>query len=111
VGVGVLKAGGEVCVGKMAALPVTVGLKTAVMVRSGVGNTIGVGDEIKGKLQASEVITSTPIINRRFCFCLFILPSLTDNSINFLNEIVNLFYQQLKLLNKRIHRLFGSNEF
>ena len=32
------------------------GLNTAVMVRSGVGNTIGVGDETNGKLQASIAI-------------------------------------------------------
>ncbi len=51
--VGRAKGGGEVCVGNMTDPSVTVGLNTAVMVRSGVGNTIGVGDETKGKLQAS----------------------------------------------------------
>lgn len=75
VGVGVLKAGGEVCVGKMAAPPVTVGLKTAVMVRSGVGNTIGVGDEIKGKLQASMAIANAAMATTGNRLIFFILAS------------------------------------
>jgi hypothetical protein len=48
VDVGLTHAGTEVCVGKITGFAVTVGLKTAVIVRSGVGKTIGVGDEIKG---------------------------------------------------------------
>lgn len=48
VDVGLTHAGTEVCVGNITACEVTVGLKTAVIVRSGVGKTIGVGEEIKG---------------------------------------------------------------
>ncbi len=53
VGVGLNHAGCDVCVGKTTGAEVTVGLNTAVIVKSGVGKTIGVGEEIKGKLQAS----------------------------------------------------------
>ena len=58
--------------------PVTVGLKTAVMVRSGVGNTIGVGDEIKGKLQASEVKISIPSIRSRVLCVRIMSPSVNN---------------------------------
>jgi hypothetical protein len=75
VGVGLEKGSGEVCVGNMAAPSVTVGLNTAVIVKSGVGNTIGVGEETKGKLQAIESKTSNPIIKKSVRFCLTMLPS------------------------------------
>ena len=53
VAVGLDQAGGSVWVGNMTATEVSVGLNKAVMVRSGVGNTKGVGEATKGKLQAS----------------------------------------------------------
>jgi hypothetical protein len=52
VAVGLDQAGGWVWVGKITAGAVRVGLKRAVMVRSGVGNAKGVGEATKGKLQA-----------------------------------------------------------
>lgn len=48
VGVGLFQAGGDVCVGNMTGGAVMVGLKTAVIVKSGVGKTNGVGEEING---------------------------------------------------------------
>ena len=48
VGVGLTHAGTEVCVGNITGGTVIVGLNTAVIVRSGVGKTIGVGEEING---------------------------------------------------------------
>ena len=53
VAVGLLQAGGSVWVGKIISTEVEVGLKRAVIVKSGVGNTKGVGDATKGKLHAS----------------------------------------------------------
>ena len=53
IAVGLLQDGGSVWVGKITATEVMVGLKRAVMVKSGVGNTNGVGEATKGKLQAS----------------------------------------------------------
>jgi hypothetical protein len=40
-------------------MEVIVGLKTAVMVRSGVGKTIGVGAAVKGKLHAMDARINT----------------------------------------------------
>lgn len=57
---------------------VTVGLKRAVIVRSGVGKTIGVGEEIKGKLQARAVKIITPIIRYRTRGFLYMLASHLD---------------------------------
>ena len=53
--VGLDQAGGWVWVGKITAGEVRVGLKRAVIVKSGVGNTKGVGEATKGKLQAREL--------------------------------------------------------
>ena len=74
--VGLAHAGGIVWVGKMTGCEVTVGLNNAVKVKSGVGKTIGVGDEIKGKLQASEAKINNPSTKMGYRFFLIMLPSL-----------------------------------
>lgn len=61
VAVGLDQAAGWVWVGKITAGAVRVGLKSAVMVRSGVGNAKGVGEATKGKLQASSATDNDAI--------------------------------------------------
>ena len=70
VAVGLLHDGGSVWVGKITGTEVTVGLKRAVMVKSGVGNTNGVGEATKGKLQASieSARTARPSNGKRIFF-------------------------------------------
>jgi len=58
--VGLLQAGGKVCVGNTTGIDVTVGLNNAVIVRSGVGNTKGVGEATNGKLQANTINPNVP---------------------------------------------------
>ena len=76
VDVGLAHAAGKVWVGKMTCFEVTVGLNSAVIVKSGVGKTIGVGDEIKGKLQASEAKINNPSTIMGYRCFLIMLPSL-----------------------------------
>ncbi len=59
----------------MTAAWVTVGLKTAVIVRSGVGKTIGVGDETNGKLQASIAKATAPSARIGYRLIVFMLTS------------------------------------
>ena len=75
--VGLSQAGGNVCVGKISALVVIVGLNSAVMVRSGVGNANGVGEAIKGKLHASVVRAINPIARSGKRILFLMLTSLT----------------------------------
>ena len=74
VAVGLLHDGGSVWVGKITGTEVTVGWKRAVMVKSGVGNTNGVGEATKGKLQASieSARAAKPSSGKRI---LFLTPS------------------------------------
>ena len=58
VGVGLSTGGGRVKVGNPIGGVGWVGLNTAVMVKSGVGKTIGVGAETNGKLQARTSSTA-----------------------------------------------------
>jgi hypothetical protein len=76
VAVGLLHAGGRVWVGKTTGGEVIVGLNNAVIVRSGVGKTKGVGDATKGKLQARLLNTRNPTAVIRKTCLLFIRPSL-----------------------------------
>ena len=75
VGVGLNHAGCDVCVGKTTGAEVTVGLNTAVIVKSGVGKTIGVGEEIKGKLHASIARNNKLTTRKGDCLILIILSS------------------------------------
>ncbi len=76
VAVGLSQAGGTVCVGKITAPGVTVGLKSAVIVKSGVGKVNGVGDAMKGKLHASAAIANNPTARSGKLFRFFIPTSL-----------------------------------
>jgi hypothetical protein len=74
--VGLAHAGGMVCVGKITGLEVTVGLKIAVMVKSGVGNPKGVGEGTNGKLHANDAKVNKPTARSGKYHFLFMLPSL-----------------------------------
>ena len=54
---------------------VTVGLNTAVIVKSGVGKTNGVGEEIKGKLQANIARDNIQTTTKGYSRFLIILSS------------------------------------
>jgi hypothetical protein len=58
----------------MTATDVKVGLNMAVMVRSGVGKTKGVGEAMKGKLQAS-IDSANAARARRDMRVFFIMPA------------------------------------
>jgi hypothetical protein len=60
VAVGLFQAEGRVWVGKITGGEVIVGLNNAVIVRSGVGKTKGVGDATKGKLHARVLNNRNP---------------------------------------------------
>jgi hypothetical protein len=72
----------------MTGIEVKVGLNMAVMVKSGVANSNGVGDATKGKLQASIASANAPMarIGTRF----FIL---TPASLNWTNNAFNHHYR------------------
>jgi hypothetical protein len=84
VAVGVVQAGGGVWVGKMTAPEVTVGLNTAVMVRSGVGKTIGVGDVTNGKLQASIAKARAETARIEIRLVLFMLASQRNHKLTYI---------------------------
>lgn len=75
VGTGLSDGGWKVNVGNPTAGVACVGLKTAVMVRSGVGKTIGVGAETNGKLQARAVRINIPVIKIGIRFVFFMVAS------------------------------------
>ena len=78
--VGLLQAGGEVWVGKITGAEVRVGLNNAVMVKSGVGKTNGVGEATKGKLQASISKARKPsVISGEYLFLFFMISSPDSN--------------------------------
>ena len=74
--VGLAHAGGKVWVGKMTCFEVTVGLNSAVMVKSGVGKLKGVGEGTKGKLHANDANANKPMARSGKRHFLFMLPSL-----------------------------------
>ncbi len=75
VGTGLSNGGGRVKVGNPTGGVGCVGLNTAVMVKLGVGKTIGVGAETNGKLQASADKINKPVINSGIRNGFFMLPS------------------------------------
>ena len=65
--------------GKITGFVVTVGLNRAVIVRSGVGNTIGVGEATNGKLQAKTINPNIPMaINTLYFFVIILSSQETD---------------------------------
>jgi hypothetical protein len=81
-GTGLFNGGGKVNVGNPTGGVGSVGLNTAVMVKSGVGKTIGVGADTNGKLQASAVKINNPAIKSGILVVCFLLPSLLTRSIS-----------------------------
>jgi hypothetical protein len=99
--VGLCQAGGIVCVGKITAFVVIVGLKSAVIVRSGVGKANGVGEAIKGKLQASEVINNIAMTTKGLCNLLNIIAS---HEIYFIpDDIYNSIKSNLFFISINVH--------
>ena len=86
--------------GKMTTPEVTVGLNTAVMVRSGVGKTIGVGEVTNGKLQASIATAKADRMRIILRLYLFILASQRNHKLTFIFIIDDLtrFHKLIRIL-------------